>query len=734
MIKIAFPYTGTTELNQGDTEYGDYRDIQKNTQQPPELLTPENYRDTMSDEDVFDLHSQYSTRYSESIISPVEEQDEISLEDLIESFSNHKFEIENILCFGGDIGESKIYNLYKSSSDERYSKFPIKFECVVASNEHPICKLSLQNIYEQMRPRSVLIAPKKNLEAVFAEAGSIGFKDIKSFGRFVALEKNDRDKTAVIKIYSKNISNGKPKVSFLCDIASTSSEKRAGLQVYTGLGENSGLLFKNSKPQDVMYHMGTVSFPIDIIFISEDDKIKKIERSIMPGSIATFSCAETSKVLEIQGGLSSALGISEGDLLLESNYSIEDEKAFAPISKYCKDVGITNFFVNNVKYSSSKVIDYSGAKIFNIKEGCRTNVSDIIKISTPVKNKTFEEINVFYLDDGLVSESSSIKVFAKNNNPSDDDYAYSDIYRNPYFPSVANGEDVFFNVPLKSFANRNFQNNFFNKVALKHNSIKGFFDNPSNKKLNNYLIKSMSNRHSLNVFATKRDIDPKILKDIIYAKLISVSEKNKILNFEVLKFPNDYSYDKMIKAARSKYDIDKVSLFHCIEKKAGVPVPDGVKEKASLALSFFSRSHSLCDDVVNNLKQNSSEYEKLKGNSPDSIPGTKGLYNESVKRNSEITKRLLLNIRDGIKVMNEIRDISTTAEIIDSIALSAKSASTLVKEIFELISVIEVDDFVEQLASKTGEAEKILGDLKSSLSRSLQYINSDILGIVILSE
>ena len=84
--------------------------------------------------------------------------------------------------------------------------------------------------------------------------------------------------------------------------------------------------------------------------------------------------------------------------------------------------------------------------------------------------------------------------------------------------------------------------------------------------------------------------------------------------------------------------------------------------------------------------------------------------------------------------MNEIKDISTTAEIIDSIALSAKSASSLVKEIFELINIIEMDDFSEQLSSKTGEAEKILGDLKSSLSRSLQYINSDILGIVILSE
>ena len=84
--------------------------------------------------------------------------------------------------------------------------------------------------------------------------------------------------------------------------------------------------------------------------------------------------------------------------------------------------------------------------------------------------------------------------------------------------------------------------------------------------------------------------------------------------------------------------------------------------------------------------------------------------------------------------MNDIKDVSTTSEIIGSIALSAKNSSDGIKEIFDLISIIESDDFINQCTQKTGNAENLINDMNLSLSRAREYINSDILGILVLSE
>ena len=55
--------------------------------------------------------------------------------------------------------------------------------------------------------------------------------------------------------------------------------------------------------------MGSVGYPIDIIFIDEESRIKKICKNIQPGSLGVYGCAGIKSVLEISGGLSDALGI-----------------------------------------------------------------------------------------------------------------------------------------------------------------------------------------------------------------------------------------------------------------------------------------------------------------------------------------------------------------------------------------------------------------------------------------
>jgi uncharacterized protein Yka (UPF0111/DUF47 family) len=95
---------------------------------------------------------------------------------------------------------------------------------------------------------------------------------------------------------------------------------------------------------------------------------------------------------------------------------------------------------------------------------------------------------------------------------------------------------------------------------------------------------------------------------------------------------------------------------------------------------------------------------------------------------------MLMNIKNGIKILNEIKDVSTTSEIINAIADSAKNTSESIKEVFDLVNALESDDFVNQCTQKTQASENTLDDLKLAISRARDYINSDILGILILSE
>ena len=83
--------------------------------------------------------------------------------------------------------------------------------------------------------------------------------------------------------------------------------------------------------------------------------------------------------------------------------------------------------------------------------------------------------------------------------------------------------------------------------------------------------------------------------------------------------------------------------------------------------------------------------------------------------------------------MNEIKDISTTSEIIGTIANSSTRFSTIVAEIFDLQDIIESEDFLTELSNKTLEIDKIFIDLKNSIQRMISFINNDILGILVIS-
>lgn len=88
------------------------------------------------------------------------------------------------------------------------------------------------------------------------------------------------------------------KVNALC--LYSDEEHRIGLQSVSKLPQNMCAIFFKSKPETVSFHMGTVSFPIDIIFLL-DNRVVKIVHNLKPNNKETFSCYSDC-IIEFNGG------------------------------------------------------------------------------------------------------------------------------------------------------------------------------------------------------------------------------------------------------------------------------------------------------------------------------------------------------------------------------------------------------------------------------------------------
>ena len=753
MIKKSWPWLDGNDM--GAELHGDYRDMAVNTQQVPELLVAENYRNMPYDEEGMEGYQSPETEYRESLFSPVDEDDEIDIEDLLGAFLEPLSSTASTLCFGideVDHNNLKMSNItlvssdinqydesiYKISADIRYHNFGTKFSNFFINNPPNEIDLFLENIYCQIRPVSsgIVISKNKSLSKLAKRAGFVINKIAKDT---FLLSKNDLDKKAMVKIYSNGKSSNNPRVMFSCDIAKTYQEKASGLQAYPNLSLKSGLLFEYGAPRDVIYHMGSVRYPIDIIFVSESGSIKKISKNIDPGSSAMFSCSNVKAVLEICGGLSEVLGIKEGDLLISKKMSHVEDKDFVTLNKFCGQLGLDNLFLKRSRYLKTGLSSFYKSNILNLNELEPKNLikiaSDVIKPKL-LKNKN---IVIFDIDDEIFNTESYLKLFASKKLNTDEEDVSIDIYKEAYSPLKDNGGNhVFFKIPTRNFLSEGFYDLFGKEYVIKggsRNSLSEFLSkNKHSDILDEIIIATASGENCKLVIATRTDCDREALRELLRLKALEASGANYIdTDVDAIKIGSDLYDEKLLYAMADKYQSSNVKLVSSIKKIAGIPVPDDTKSKAKRAESFFDRADKLCTNVLNNLKQNADEYDKIKDN-VEAIPGTKGQYNESVKRNSRVVKRLLINIRDGIKIMNDIKDISTTSEIIDALALSAKETSSLIKEIFNLIEKIDSSDFHEVLTQKTGELENLIGDLSSTISRMKQYINSNIMGIVILSE
>src|ERR671921_2143509 len=65
-------------------------------------------------------------------------------------------------------------------------------------------------------------------------------------------------------------------------LAETPEQQAKGLSIKNTLNENEGMLFIFDTPKEYSFWMKDMKFPIDIIWISSDNKIVHIEKNLQP--------------------------------------------------------------------------------------------------------------------------------------------------------------------------------------------------------------------------------------------------------------------------------------------------------------------------------------------------------------------------------------------------------------------------------------------------------------------
>ena len=101
---------------------------------------------------------------------------------------------------------------------------------------------------------------------------------------------------------------------FMVEAADTPAERMQGLSGRSGLSVNEGMLFTFDKPDAHGFWMKDMKFPIDIIWISNNEVIY-VSSNLNPDSYPTiFSLPEpVSQVLEVKAGTAFRLNVVEGD-------------------------------------------------------------------------------------------------------------------------------------------------------------------------------------------------------------------------------------------------------------------------------------------------------------------------------------------------------------------------------------------------------------------------------------
>ena len=103
-------------------------------------------------------------------------------------------------------------------------------------------------------------------------------------------------------------------VRFRVALADTPQERAQGLMRVPEMPRMSGMLFVYERPQSVSFWMENTLIPLDMIFADETGVVRRIHENAIPLDRTPIPGGDGIQyVLEINGGMAAALGLSEGD-------------------------------------------------------------------------------------------------------------------------------------------------------------------------------------------------------------------------------------------------------------------------------------------------------------------------------------------------------------------------------------------------------------------------------------
>lgn len=94
------------------------------------------------------------------------------------------------------------------------------------------------------------------------------------------------------------------------DVTTKFAERFKGLMFVQSIPDNYGLLIKPCK----QIHMLNMKFPLDVIYLSADNKVVHIDENIRPGQIGK-TIKEAQCVIEVNSGTCARCGINIDDIL-----------------------------------------------------------------------------------------------------------------------------------------------------------------------------------------------------------------------------------------------------------------------------------------------------------------------------------------------------------------------------------------------------------------------------------
>ncbi len=109
--------------------------------------------------------------------------------------------------------------------------------------------------------------------------------------------------------------------TFSVSVADEFEERAQGLMFVESMPTLTGMLFVYDAPQSVSFWMKNTLIPLDMLFAGADGAIMRIHENAVPGDLTPIPGGDDIQyVLEINGGLSARLGISEGDLMQHPSF------------------------------------------------------------------------------------------------------------------------------------------------------------------------------------------------------------------------------------------------------------------------------------------------------------------------------------------------------------------------------------------------------------------------------